>query len=427
MTGLNATTPASPAPPRGRLFLYAFVATVAVRLACAFSQQVMPLQPDFAEYAALAHELQTHGEFGFGDGWQRDAELRISFQAFMYEPHQARFRTPGFPALLAVLEATGGGTRALQFVLALCDGFVAVLIAYVGLALWNLGVARLAVAAWALNPGANYLMTKLAREELLSLGLLTIVVLTWRLAEKANRREALLLGVATAATAYFKETALPVLVACLMWLTWRTWHTQRKLPLVTLAWTGLATLLGLLPWLVRNSFIAGKPVGLSTMGPVAAYLGLLPAHHGLAGANPATEAALAPYTAPSADRAAERASALVESYTRSHPQEVLQHALDNIGWFWSPVTRWQEPGAELSLAQWAVGALYVLLFAAALCGMWLERRKPWTTLTLWLLVCATVMHAPSLSVPRYRIPFEPLLVLMAAAAMQRVRVPRCVG
>ncbi|MSQ83052.1 MAG: hypothetical protein EXR77_09080 [Myxococcales bacterium] len=412
-----------------RLELGAVVATLAVRLLCAFALPAEPLNPDFAEYSALASQMHEHGEFGFGDNWVADPHLRVSFQAFAYEAHQARFRTPGFPALLVGVralgfEAQGGGIRMVQVVLALCDALVALLLVRLACLVWDQRVAIVAVAAWVANPGANYLMTKVGREELLTVGVVASVALTYFLATQLpvpslrnQRSAAVALGAISGLTAYCKETALPVLAACLLWLAWHAWQAGQRIPWTNLTLAATSAAVVIAPWIVRNSLITGHFTGLSTMGPVAAYLGLMPRHFN--GVDAATVLRLAPTAASSPSDAALRVQALLSAQWQDQPVEMLGEALKNMGWFWSPVTRWQS--GPLSAAHWAVALAYCVLYALAARGMWLNRHKPFTQLSVSLLLCATAMHAVALSVPRYRFPFEPLLMPLAAAGLLGVR------
>lgn len=389
--------------------------TLLLRLAAAWSQPIAPLQPDFAENQALADGLRLRGEFGFGDDWRQVPELAVSFQRFAYEAHGARFRTPGVPALLAACDGVGAGARGFQALLALCDACSAVLLWQLAQRLAGTRAAWLAALGFAADPLLLSMGMRLGREPIL--GLATLAALRWavELGDAAVwstgwRRRALQLGVLAGGGALLKESLAPLIGVLVAGVAWQHRADLRRAAALVAVFAA-ATLAAALPWVARNAAVSGHP-GLSTMGPVALYLGLLPKDRPYA----ATAAALQltpPELAATPEAAIAAAGAVVQRWARAQPLETLAEALRNAGWFWSPVSRYNPP----SLLVWIAAAASAGLIAAAAVGLYQRRRDAAVQLIAGLLLAATGLHALALSVPRYRAPFHAVLWLLAAWAV----------
>jgi hypothetical protein len=177
---------------------------------------------------------------------------------------------------------------------------------------------------------------------------------------------------------------------------------------------GVAVVLG--PWLLRNALIHGRPVGLTCVGFQA--WSALGDHSYLATLTPSDAAQLDPERAANCVQASQRYDHLLRMYVSEHPTAALRRAWQGMAGFWSPLPRMVAVG-QLGVVHLLGGVWTVGLYACALHGAWLLRRDRLATYLGALFVLLSFAHALTLATPRFRVPFEPLLWVLAAVSLSR--------
>jgi 4-amino-4-deoxy-L-arabinose transferase-like glycosyltransferase len=293
--------------------------------------------------------------------------------------------------------------------------------------------AVLAAAAVALLPGQWLFAGTILTEPLAALQILLVVGLVLR--HPPSLRIALVLGALIGWSALTRgEGALLGLVVVVGWAAKVPW---RRLVAPGALTAGVAVLL-LVPWVVRNSRLVGEPVGVSLNAAETLYAGHNPTADG--GATYATRDVFlqgdpGPPGPKSELAQAELLQRLALEWAREHPGEELQlipkkvaHLLEgdgNVVSVWidasdeDPLGNAREPLIVLADVTW-----YVLLatFVTTLVMRRRDLRREWALPLLTLPALSLVLYGVVLYGNfRYRVPYEPLLVLVIALAWARCR------
>lgn len=193
----------------------------------------------------------------------------------------------------------------------------------------------------------------------------------------------------------------------------RTWRDAVR-PLAVLLAVYAVTMS---PWWAHNLVAYGQFVRLHTGGGLVAYVG----HHpdnveggGLASAPPLD---LSPWLAIDdpieRDHALQRAAA---GFVTDDPVRAARRCVTRVMRLWRPWPNTEEVRSPAVLAVW--GATFLPLVCLAVVHLARHtRRVRRSALLLWLPVAyLTAIHALTLASVRYRLPVEPLLILLAAHA-----------
>jgi 4-amino-4-deoxy-L-arabinose transferase-like glycosyltransferase len=338
---------------------------------------------------------------------------------------------PAYPFLLAVLYRFTGVDATAGFVLSALLSTAAVPIVFlIGRRAAGRSVALVAAAIVALLPGQWLFAATLLTEPLAALQILAVLALAafWG----PGLRSALVLGALVAFGALTRgEGMLLVLLPVAAWWARETWRRAA----VCVAGAGLVALALVAPWLARNERVAGERVGISLNSAETLYSGHNPEADG--GATYAPPEVLAPAAdippGPQKELAhAELLRAEARRWALDNPGRELEliplrllHLLEGDG---NVVTLWIEAGDNGALG--ALGtplevvadvAWYAFLAAFALAawrsgGRWV--REPWARAALVLPALALGLYGVALYGNfRYRVPYEPLLALLTAAAL----------
>lgn len=406
------------------------------------------LAPDSADYLRLAGELARQGCFGLAQ-----PEL---------------FRVPGYPLWLSLFAGLGAWTApvAVAGQLALDVALVWVTARLAGAmgngidahgngktetekrkngksngaadrwaALWQAGSVAAAVGAG-----------KLLSDSLFALGVALLLLALLRFAATPPRRRIvwLLPGAAAGALVLVRVVLLPFLPAVALYVAWRCRGRATVCFLL-----GAVLVLG--GWMARNEWRAGYP-GLSTVSAInlgryqAAAVSARINGRAFAGEQRRIDERLAA----AADQAAQGrlAARLGRQALLEHPglsvriwlvadiRNLLPATGDALRYFGVPVggagtlAAWQSGGGRAALDHYFGGAPWALALAlpdtlavlakylAALAGaLWLWRRTPQRRpeLLLVLALLAWLLLAPGVAAhPRFRVPAEPLLAVLAA-------------
>ncbi|HKP90199.1 MAG TPA: glycosyltransferase family 39 protein [Thermoleophilaceae bacterium] len=355
------------------------------------------------------------------------------------------FRPPGYPVALAVVQTLGGGLTA-ERVLGALLGVVTVLLVYlIAARVWGPRVAT--VAGWiaAVFPPLAFLSASLLSELLFLPLALAAVLAVLRYRDDARLRWAAAAGVLCGLAVLTRTNGL-LLVAALAVGVWtgRPLLARASLrPPVVLA---LAAALTLAPWVVRNTIVFDRFVGLGT-GAGYALSGTYSPESRARAQHPGQPFApneLRSYRRALARRDLDEAELVgllsdrATRYIRDHPGYVVETAAWNLlrvfdferaGPFGTDLQALELEALGVgrldSKVVW-LGSLYLVL-ALALLGAVAEargaRRAP---VFVWLAPLLLLLPALAIyGLPRYRAPIDPFLVMLAAvgcvAAWTRLR------
>jgi hypothetical protein len=366
---------------------------------------------DGPEYLQLASNLLHHGVFS-------DARHAP------FDPNV--LRSPGYPAVLALLEAAGLGSpaaiRLFQLML-------------LGLTAWTTGAIALRLAGQragliATVATAGYLplvwaTTEQMTETAATLGVAVLALLTLIARERtgpAALRTWALSGLVLALTAYVRPTALAFAIPAAVAIAW---DTRRLAPALVFAATVGAAIA---PWAIRTSLHAHTPVALQVGSGAGRYasaeqnLGRLPIPLDGTGwvafkrvsRQTSNDLRRGRYT-PTEQVAFDRR--LAQTAPAVPLQDVVARLPARLRGLWGPVDATPHNQQWTMSARWLGRVQYWLLVALVCAGVVLRRRSLLRDWPLWLpalyiTAIHTVIHVES----RYTLPARPELIALAAVA-----------
>lgn len=210
------------------------------------------------------------------------------------------------------------------------------------------------------------------------------------------------------------KASLTLLPPFLIALTaWTTGAALRRVGLVLLAATCLYAAC-LSPWWIRNEALLGAFVPFTTSSAQNLYLGNNPAnrHGGIDWSRDVGPEARRMLDIPDELERQRAFSAAARDYIATHPADVVRVAAKKFVRFWNIVPNAEEFGGVYSVIS-ALTFGPVLLFA--LIGMARQWRN-WRAYAPLIVVIAyfTLLHTATIASLRYRLPIEPLLIVLAA-------------
>jgi 4-amino-4-deoxy-L-arabinose transferase-like glycosyltransferase len=349
------------------------------------------------------------------------------------------FRPPLYPIALALVHKLGGGWTAGRVLGALLGTLTVALVFLVAQRLWDRRVALVAALIAAVFPPLVLLSASLLSEQLfLPLVLASLLaVLVFR--ERGGLRWAIAAGVLCGLAVLARTSGAPYVLA----LAVGVWVARPRLsraaliaPLVLL----LATALTVTPWVVRNSVVFHRFVGLGT-GAGYALAGTYNAESRARGDHPGepfSPNVLRTFRDVFAQRRLDedqfigRLNDRATHYMREHPGYVLE----TVAWNVPRVFELERRGSfrtefatqeleavgvgRLDSPVAFLGSLYVVLVlalvgAGAQLGLLPSRHAP---PFVWLVPALLLLPALAIyGLARYRAPVDPFLVMLAAVAV----------
>lgn len=398
MTTTNNHTRAWPAR-RGLLLAGIILAALFIRLgvAWALGDLKRDLLGDEGSYVPLAKALAEGRGFISKDG----------------TPHLNR--TPAIPFMVSLVFRVAGYNLPAARVLMCAVGVLLVPLGYVlGCRLSDTRAGLLAAAAAAVFPHwvffAGYILTDVPCA-------ITVAASAWLLVEGWRRNSLIWLGAAGVTLGIgmlVRPTSLVFIPAVLLWLALVMPDWRRRLAAMAVALAGLACAAG--PWAVRNSLVLGQPAGVSVSGGITLWIGNNPHATGILGYDYAYFQETGPRLFPpenfrnpsEADKAYQTAAI---QFIKEHPGQFARLCAIRFYEFWKVYS----PRVSLlpnlaTVASFGVALPFFLLqlFRRG----W--RRGPELLFTL-MIASQTAVHTVFTSITRYRMPIEPLVVVMAAA------------
>lgn len=388
------------------------VFTLLVRAAAAFALQFQPVS-DYAGYEHMALNLLA-GK-GLVDGGN-SAFLSAGYPLFVLAPVFAVFGHHVLAALLA------------NALLCTVSAWLIYLIAKEAGAsmmgrLLSAGIFAIYLPSWIY---AAYL----SKENLMTPLMLGVVLLSLRCTHQPSVRIAISVGVVLGLLAIAGNAGLalaPVLAIALMI---SPLPFGRKLARLGLA--GLVAMLVVAPWLIRNYQVIGAPV-LNTNGGFNLYIGNNPSADGLfvSMADTPRGATWHQLRKQGEGLANDTLRDEALAWIRHNPARFFTLSLKKIALFWMPPIHAgegpQSRGEALTRLAWL--AQYLLICGLAVGGVVYRRLRTPNAGLLWLAVlCYTAVHMVFYVIYRYREPIMPVLIVLAAMAieqgMRERRLPR---
>ena len=387
-------------------------------------------------FILLAHSYRfksADGNFGFGFEMGRIAASLAQGQGFS-NPFQAitgptAWEPPLYPFLVSlVFRITGVYTAASSIILlafnSLFSALTIVPVFYLARRSFGDRIAKWSAWTWALCPYAMYWAVKWVWETSIAAFLLAVLLLlTWRLADGALRREWLLWGALWGVAALLNPSMLSVLPFAGLWVLYRR---RKDLP-DTVASVVLAAMVYfavIAPWLIRNYQTFRQPVFVRTNFGVELRLGNGPGAAGLSmgyflhPTHSPFELARYKQMGELAYVAQQKREAL--DWIGSHPADFVRVSIARFAYYWTN-TPWSGH---------VMPAKNALFLASSICGfwglwlMWKQRRPGLFLFTICLIVFPLVYYFV-FPHPRYRGPIEPeLFTLIVFLVSQTTELQR---
>ncbi len=430
-----------------------FAAALAVRLLALYAARDATPVRDEQTYAAHAEALlDGEGLVGSYQSWLRhDASRPIDLPRY-----PGAWQPPGYTAFVAaVLGVSGRSLTAVKLAQVVLGAASTLLVLALGRAWFGPRAGQAAAWLFAFYPNlvafTHYLFSETLFVFLLLAGLLALARRERPPGPRAAVLAGALLGLAAltrAALLYF----VPVLSAWLLLV-----HRARRRAALTAAGLVLvAAGLVILPWTIRNTLLHGGLVLIETNSAYNLWRG-----NGPGAFERRSDPAIPHYPwpfdglplSPVGNRHARiliedarrelgrtelsdrdvvgyaRAAAWRE--VRSDPTTFVLRIVPRLVDMWNPTSflvRHLHVGAygtvprlAAFLVAWAAVLAYLAAAALALAGAWLERRNPATGLIALIVLFYSAISAVSFGLTRFRLPLEPLLLLLAGPALAALR------
>ena len=436
--------------------LAVFAAALAIRLLALWAGRDAQLVLDEQTYALRAEALlEGRGFLGSYQSWVlHDATRPVDLPQY-----PGAWQPPGYTAFVAGLLALGGHSLLAVKLAQVLLGSASVLLV-LGLGRAWFGERAGIASAWlaALYPNLIAFTHYLWSETLFIFLLLTALLALTRRPGPPGGRAAALAGLLLGLAALTRASLVYFLPLLSLWLVFV--HRERlRTALAAAAIVPAVALLVILPWTLRNTLLHGGFVLIETNGPYNLWRG-----NGPAAFEDRCSPEVAHYPAPfdcipvwpvenrtawmlidDARRALGKqqpsdlevvryAQAAAWAEIRAHPETFVRRIVPRLVDFWNPTSflvRHLQVGAygpvspALAFAlSWAAMLAYLAAAGLALAGAWTARRNPHTALVVLLVLFYSGISAVSFGLTRFRLPLEPLLLLLAGAALATRWPPR---
>jgi len=356
--------------------------------------------------------------------------------------HPTSIRPPLFPFFVAALwKITGTDgpaiVRVAQVPLSIASVWVLYLIAR---RLFTPRVALIAAAAFALYPSLLFSGVLVLTETLFTLLLLTTILGCLIVIERRSAWAALLTGASLGAAALARSVMWPfIIVLAIAALAGLPGAWRVRLRVAALLVAGYVIVVG--PWSYRNTKLQGVFEVVDTMGGLNMLMGNYehtPEEHmwdavDMTGDQAWT--ALLPPLAPDGQHWTEGtkekwAQKQAVAYMRSHPGTTLRRSVLKLADFWGLERDfiagvqhglYQPPTWVFIVAALAITLSYVALMVLAVAGLVAARPVDWRAhvLLIGIILFISGLHAVVFGHSRYHLPLVPILLLYAAAAIDR--------
>lgn len=360
---------------------------------------------DTRYYVRLAQHLESRGEYA--------------------QRYLRAYMPPGYPAFLSGLLKLGGDSRTIQVVQNLLY-VIAVLMLGV-LATRRGGRLTGALAATlALASPIWWLLPQRALSETLFVAVVaTGIFVTLASGAPPGFGLALFGGIAFGLAALVREMGVlmgGMLVVVVGAWAWREGRRARAVAVAAAVLLGIA--ITVLPWTARNYSVLGQIVPISTNGPINLYIGNNPEATGAYVWHLPPEGQ-AVWNRPDQGRSNElftsgQAGREALAYIRAHPGRTLALVPHKLWALWGPPVALHSGFGIGALARFGAAGLWFACLILGIVGLWQLRREPIAWFIAGVCLIATLVHGLTFGDPRFRAPYECLLMLPAGFSLAAI-------
>jgi len=377
--------------------------------------------------ARLAFVVLLPANFVFSDtvDYDRMARQILDQHTFGLLP----LRAPGYPAFMALVYlVTGKSVTALRVIEAVLGTVSVAVIGALGSLLFGRRAGWIAAAIAALHPVMAFLPSAIYTENLLIFFIVLALLMAYRGLERPGRARWAAAGALLGIALLIRPNLVAMLPGLALGFAFAMARTGRSWIGPALA-TGLALVLAVLPWTVRNHRVYGHWFFICTGGGRQFYYGNNPDATGTTWFHPDVNPALQTELDRLPD-AFERDRYLYRKgweFIREHPAHAARLYLTELGNLWAlyPETVTRTLMNRWSRISQTLASLVIYLGALLALRRW--RAEPALWPMLLGIVTFTLANALVYSSMRYRMVFEPCLILMAGLGYDhvlRARMPR---
>lgn len=360
---------------------------------------------DTRYYVRLAQHLESRGEYAQG-----------YLRAYM---------PPGYPSFLSVLLKLGGDSRTIQLVQNLL--YVVAVLMLGALAARQGGRWTGAVAATlALASPIWWLLPQRALSETLFVALMALgLFVTLGRGVPPALGFSLLGGIVFGLSALVREMGVPMGGMLAVVVGAWVWQEGRRARAVAVAATVLLGIaIAVLPWTARNYSVLGQIVPISTNGPINLYIGNNPDATGAYVWHLPPEGQ-AVWNRPDQGRSNElftsgQAGREAVAYIRANPGRTLARVPYKLWALWGPPVALHSGLGVGALARLGAATLWFTSIALGAVGLWWLRRQPIAWFIAGVCLIATLIHGLTFGDPRFRAPYEYLLMLPAGFTLAEI-------
>jgi 4-amino-4-deoxy-L-arabinose transferase-like glycosyltransferase len=398
-TSGSAAAPAAAPATTGAWWYGLLALAIALRVAVVFVLPRTLQWRDAQEFEAVARDLVEHGTYGL-----------------------QTLRPPGYPTLIAaVYRVFGENLLPLRLVEALLAAIAVGLIGKLGARLFGERAGMIAMALAALHPMLSFMPATGYSESTSALLYVLVVWFGFSALERGGTWRWALAGVLLGVSTLVRPNAIMLMPGLGLGFALLL-HRRRRGWLVPIVVTGLAFALTLAPWMIRNHNVHHRWFFISTGGGRQLWLG-----NNINSTCITTED-------PIMDAETKAALARLEGFfdqdrylygeamrfIREHPGRAAQLYLVKLGNIFALFPETLTRTYVNAASRVTQGIASVVIFLGTLLGLRFLRREP----SLWPLVLGTLSFllptALVFSSMRYRILFEPCLILIAGLGFARL-------
>lgn len=365
------------------------------------------------------------------DGYRRLALGFLQTGVFGYDGQPVAYRPPLYPLCVAA----GGWIETVPWwtlgVGHLAAGLVTVALT-ARLAQRALGITAgwVAGALVAIDPLLVRQSTLVMTETLATLLAAVLLALWCELPFDRRASRAIAAGLALAAAMLCRPTFAVTGLLWLLWLLWRCDTLRQRL--WWLVFLGSAVGLAMAPWTLRNLWVFGRPIGLTSHGGYTLLLANNPGFYDYldqgdrrlpwnsADFDAEQQRRYPWFNGPRQAEYDRQAYALAWQTIAARPRDFLRAAAYRLRrfWGWVPQPRSLEESAAGRWTRWGIGLWYAGVTLLACRGVWRLRSAGWSGPWPWaalMVVSFTLAHAFYWTDMRMRAPLIGVVSLLAAA------------
>jgi 4-amino-4-deoxy-L-arabinose transferase-like glycosyltransferase len=375
-----------------QLMIVFFVFGLAIRLASIFwftpQSRLGPFDDD-GDYSYYAQNLAQTGEYY--------TDAKLPYRAYAWRPPLFILFEAGIMKLHGIYNFL-----AVRIYLAIFSMILPFAAWYLGYKLWNS-----ATGFWAYT-WAMFHPTFIHYSAFVQNDSFVLAISAWAIAlsilQKTNR-EAFWAGILTGLSCLGRsQFVIFAGVTCLVIMI----KPKMEKKMIRLIIYAVAFMIPLFPWWIRNYNVFGRFVPVSTEGGYTLWVG----NNDMTVGGGETYISNPPPQLGEIDRDRWHYREAFK-YMREHPHRTIELAISKVSRFWALFPR--VGGRSIKLVAFCS---YSVIFLLNLMGLWIWRRKLWDLAPFYgLVICLTLLHTIFPAVMRYRLPLEPILIVIASATL----------